>query len=86
MVQAHIHQGRVEVDDPIPAAWEGRAVKIVPLAPDDPIPDLDQRLAELHALGAMEHLPGEQQAIDQELLKLNRLSQQALADTDRASP
>jgi hypothetical protein len=34
-------------------------VKTVPLTPDDPIPDLEERLAALDALGPMEFEPGE---------------------------
>jgi hypothetical protein len=30
MLHARIHQGRVETQDPIPAAWEGQGVKILP--------------------------------------------------------
>ena len=51
MVQARIHQGRIQVDDPIPEAWEGRLVKIVPMTPDDPLVDLDGPLAALAELG-----------------------------------
>jgi hypothetical protein len=34
-------------------------VKILPLTPDDPMPDLEERLAALRALGPMEFDPGE---------------------------
>jgi hypothetical protein len=63
MVQAVIHRGRVKVTDPIPAEWEGQAVKITPVSPDDPMPDLEQRLAALHALGPMEFAAGEKELI-----------------------
>ena len=74
MVQAQIRQGRVEVREPIPPEWEGRLVKITPLSPDDPFPDLEARLAALHALGPMEYEAGEQ-----------RMIARALADVDAAS-
>jgi hypothetical protein len=80
MVQARIHKGKVEVQDPIPPTWEGQIVKIVPLTPDDPLPDLDRLLAELHALGPMEYEPGEREAIERELEAHDRLSQQNLDD------
>jgi hypothetical protein len=79
MVQARIHLGQVEVQDPIPSSWEGQLIKLVPLSPDDPLPDLERRLADLHALGSMEFLPGERAAIEQDLHLLNQLSREALA-------
>lgn len=85
MVQARIRDGRVEVQDPIPAAWEGQFVKIVPLSPDDPSLDLGQRLAELHALGPIEYLPGEQDAIDRELAALNYTSRASFCRTGLVS-
>jgi hypothetical protein len=36
-------------------------VKIVPMTPDDPQPDLEERLAALQALGPMEFEPGERE-------------------------
>lgn len=63
MIQARVKHGQLEVQDPLPPAWEGQFVKLVPLTPDDPLPDLDQRIAELHAMGAMEFEPGEREAI-----------------------
>jgi hypothetical protein len=83
MIRARIHEGRVEVEDPIPADWEGQFVKLVPLTPDDPLPDLEARLAALEALGPMEWEPGEQDQIAQSLVELDRLSKaamQAVAD------
>ena len=75
MIQARIQDGRVELGEPIPAEWEGQTVKISPMTPDDPIPDLEERLAELHALGPMEFDPGEQEAIFAELRELDRISE-----------
>jgi hypothetical protein len=83
MIQARINQGRIEADEPIPAEWEGLRVKIVPLTPDDPFPDLDSRLAALHALGPMEFELGERERIADSLDELDRRSKaalQALAD------
>ena len=59
MIEAIIHNGQIDVQTPIPEAWEGQMVKIVPLTPDDSLPDLDRRLAQLHALGPMEFDPDE---------------------------
>ncbi len=78
MIQARIQQGHVQVQDPIPEAWEGQLVKIVPLTPDDPVPDLEQRLAALAALGPVELEPAERERIGQALAELDRLSRDAL--------
>ena len=79
MIQARIERGRVELEEPIPAEWEGQLVKIAPLTPEDPAPDLDQRLAKLHALGAMEYEPGERETISAALAELNNASQAAMS-------
>ena len=81
MIQARIQHGRIEVQEPIPAAWEGQDVKIVPLTPEDPLPDLEQRLEALHALGPMEFEPGERERIGREIEDLNRASKQFLGTT-----
>jgi hypothetical protein len=39
MIQAQVHEGRIEVQEPIPTSWEGQTIKIMPLTPDDPLPD-----------------------------------------------
>jgi hypothetical protein len=78
MLHARIHQGRVEVQDPIPPEWEGQLVKIVPLTPDDLLPDLEACLAALHALGPMEFEPGERERIAGNLAELDRLSKATL--------
>jgi len=78
MIQARIHHGRLEVQDPIPEEWEGLMVKILPLTPDDPLPDLEQRLSALHALGPMEFEPGEREQIASCLKDLDQLSKTAL--------
>jgi hypothetical protein len=78
MIQARIHHGRVEVDGPIPKAWEGQRVKILPLTPEDAQPDLEERLAALAALGPMEFEPGERERIDQELAEMDRLGRDAM--------
>jgi len=74
MIQARVRQGRVEIQDPIPEEWEGLAVKILPLTPDNPLPDLEERLAALQALGPTEFEPGERE-----------LAARLLADQDRVS-
>ena len=78
MIQARIERGRVRVDEDIPPEWEGQRVKITPLSPDDPIPDLEERLAALHALGPMQFEPGEQEAIAADMAQLNALSKAAI--------
>jgi hypothetical protein len=86
MLQARIHQGRVELQDPIPKDWEGQLVKIVPLTPDDPLPDLEDRLATLQALGPMEFEPSERQLVGQVLGELDRLSQDAMRKIESSRP
>jgi hypothetical protein len=78
MIRARVRKGRVEPQDPIPDEWEGQTVKIVPLTPDDPIPDLEERLAAFHALGPMEYDPGEREAIEQILEEQDRISRAAM--------
>jgi hypothetical protein len=78
MLHARIHQGRVEVQDPIPKEWEGQPVKILPLTPDDPVPDLEERLAALQALRPMEFDPGERELVRQVLGEMDRLSRDAM--------
>jgi hypothetical protein len=78
MLRARIHHGRVEVQDPIPKDWEGQPVKILPLTPEDPLPDLEERLAALAALGAMEFEPGERELVGQVLGQMDHLSRDAM--------
>jgi len=78
MIQARIHQGRIEAQDPIPEDWEGQLVKIVPLTPDDPLPDLEACLTALEVLGPMEFDPGERELAAQTLAEMDRLSRQAM--------
>jgi hypothetical protein len=80
MIRARVRQGRVELQDPIPPEWEGQTVKILPLTPDDPQPDLEERLAALQALGPMEFEPGEQERAADLLAQQDRLSRAALED------
>jgi hypothetical protein len=86
MLQARIRQGRVEVQDPIPREWEGQPVKILPLTPDDSLPDLEERLAALAALGPMEFEPGERELAAEVFGEMDRFSREALqriADSQR---
>jgi hypothetical protein len=73
LIRARVCQGRIEAEDPIPVDWEGHLVKIIPLTPDDPIPDLEDRLAALHALGPMEYEPGERELIDDLMSEQSRM-------------
>lgn len=76
MLQARIHQGRIEVQDPIPKEWEGQPVKILPLTPEDRLPDLEERLAILETLGPMELESDERELIAQVLGEMDRLSRE----------
>ena len=78
MVQAQIRRGRIKLAGPIPPEWEGQTVKITTMTPDDPLQDLEERLAALHALGPMEFEPGEKEAIANALAQLNHASKAAL--------
>ncbi len=78
MVQARIQHGRVEVEEPIPPEWEGQMVHITTLTPDEPLSDLEERLAALHALGPMEFEPAERDAIARALDELNRAGKSAM--------
>ncbi len=84
MVQAHVQDGRLEIRDPIPPEWEGLWVKIVPLTPDDPIPDLEQQLAALHALGAIEYEDGEQESLRAALDQLDAAGKTAMEALGRS--
>jgi hypothetical protein len=86
MIRARVHKGRVELQDPIPDEWEGQSVKIVPMTPDDPIPDLEERLAALHALGPVEYDPGEREAIAQLLAEQDRISRAAMKEIEDSQP
>jgi hypothetical protein len=86
MIQARVEQGRLEFQEPLPREWEGRLVKITPLTPDDPIPDVDERLAALHALGPMEYEPGEQEAIARELADLDRAGKDSMQSLAARKP
>jgi hypothetical protein len=86
MIQARIEHGRIEPVDPIPVEWEGQRVKILPLTPDDPMADLEGRLAALAALGPMEFDPDEREAGQQALAEMDRLSRQAMQQLAGGSP
>lgn len=86
MVQARIHQGRVEVQEPIPQEWEGQLVKISPMTPDDPLPDLEECLAALHALGPMELEPAERELVAGALAELDRISNAAMQTSAGGQP
>jgi hypothetical protein len=78
MIQARVRHGRLEVQNPIPEDWEGQLVKITRLTPDDPFPDLEERLADLEALGPMDFDPGERETIQQVWEQMNRLGQREM--------
>lgn len=74
MIRAKVRQGRIEIQDPIPDEWEGRLVKILPLTPDDPPPDLEECLAMLEVLGPSEFDPGERELAARLTAEQDRLS------------
>ncbi|HLW65607.1 MAG TPA: hypothetical protein VKS79_09835 [Gemmataceae bacterium] len=78
MIIARIKKGRVQVQDPIPKEWEGQMVKIMPLTPDDPLPDPEEWLAKMKALGPMEYDPGEKEKIEKDLAEMGRISKEAM--------
>lgn len=61
-------------------------MKINVLTPDDPMPDLDERLAALHALGPMEYEPGEKESIAAALAELNSIGQCAINSSNGRQP
>jgi len=83
MVRARINHGRIEAQDPIPDAWNGQTVKLIPLTPDDPTADLEEQLAALHAMGPMEFQPGEREESASLLEKMNQLSKESMNKLSR---
>jgi hypothetical protein len=56
------------------------------MTPDDPLPDLEERLAALHALGPMEFEPGEREQIALALQDLDAVSKAALQRIPGSQP
>ena len=69
-----------------PEVWEGLLVKILPLTPDDPVPDLEERLATLAALGPVEFAPGEREAIAQALGAMDQIGRDAMGKIAKSRP
>ena len=86
MIRARVHQGCVEIQDPIPEEWEGQFVKILPLTPDDPQPDLEERLVASRLLGPMEFEPGERELAANLLAERDRLSREAMQRITSSHP
>jgi len=86
MIFGRVEHGRIELSSALPEEWEGQSVRIEPCSPDDSAPDLGQRLAALHALGAMEFEPGEQERIDQAISAMNELSRVQMQNLADRSP
>ncbi len=78
MIQARINRGRIEVQEPIPEQWEGQLVKIIPLTPDDPQPELEGRLCALEKLGPVEFDPDERALAAEMLQQLDSVSRDAM--------
>jgi hypothetical protein len=69
MIRAVYRDGLIQPLGGVPADWqEGDELTILQkdefLGADDPIPDIDTRLAELHELGPMEFEPGEREEME----------------------
>jgi len=56
------------------------------MTPDDPQPDLEERLAALDALGPTEFEPGERELANQLLAEQNRLSRAAVQEIMDSRP
>lgn len=83
MIRARVQNGRLKLLGRIPRSWEGCVVTIQPadeedLTPDDPIPDLEERLAAIHALLPMQWAPGEQEQFELELKEMDRISREKM--------
>ena len=52
-------------------------MKVLPLSPDDPIPDLEESLAALQALGPAEFDAGERECMVEMLGEMDRLGRDA---------
>lgn len=78
MVFGRIQHGQIELAAALPEAWEGQLVRIEPCTPDDALPDLEQRLAELLALGPMEFEPGEREEMERYWRELDELGRQEM--------
>jgi hypothetical protein len=53
-------------------------VKILPTTPDDPMPGLEEWLAELHGMGPMEFDPGEHELMVKTWAELDAISKAAM--------
>src|SRR5437870_3827061 len=83
MIVGRVEHGHIQLAAALPAEWEGQTVKIAPCTPDDTLPDMERRLAALHALGPMEFEHGERETNEQAIATMNELSRvqmQYLAD------
>lgn len=86
MIIGRVADGQIRLSSVLPEEWEGQAVRIEPCAATDVAPDLAQRLTALHALGPMEHEPGERQQIEQALAAMNELSRNQIQQIADAQP
>lgn len=86
MLEARIRHGRIEPQNPVPEDWEGQLVKVTPFTPADPLPDLEERLAALQALGPAEFEPEERERMEEMFDQLNRLSVEAMQQLAGGKP
>jgi hypothetical protein len=80
MILARVHNGSLEPQEPLPAEWEGQSVKIVPLTPYDPMPDWQDALARLEALGPVELDADERATMEMLLAEQDRLGREEMLD------
>jgi hypothetical protein len=78
MILARVQNGSLNPQEPIPAEWEGQSVKVIPLTPDDPMPDWQDALARLEALGPVELDPDERAEMEKVLAELDRLGREEM--------
>ena len=53
-------------------------VKVLPMTPDDPMPDLEEWLAALRAMGPMEFDASERELIAETLMEFDQISKAAM--------
>lgn len=83
MIRARIQNGRLKLLGRIPKSWEGCVVTIQPadeedLTPDEPIPDLEEKLAALRALLPAQWAPGEREQFERDLKEMDRISREKM--------
>ena len=81
MIRAVYRNGKIEPLGGVPAEWEENEELTIEMAerflgPDEPVSDIEQRLADLHALGPMEFEPGEREEMERIWKEMDELGLQ----------